>query len=97
MHATSPPKYFTFRCSQEIIEVCFYVTLGREDKQWQTTKVYQLRMLFFMKCALQELTGRLYVTILLLPALVPYGHIWVYVRIFNNCYTLLLYLSQYTI
>ena len=97
MHATSPPKYFTFRCSQEIIEVCFYVTLGREDKQWQTTKVHQLRMLFFIKWALQELTGRLYLSILLLPTLVSYGHVWLYVPISNNYYTLLLYFSLCTL
>lgn len=72
------------------------MTLGGEVKQWQTVKVHQLSMLFSMKCALQMLTGRLYLTILLLPALVPYGHICVHVRISNNR-ALLLYFSSYTI
>lgn len=55
------------------------------DTKGQTNKVYQPRMLFVINCALQMLTSRFHVPILLLPAFVPFGHTWVHVCISNSC------------
>ena len=54
------------------------------DKKRQTTNVHQLRMLSFMKCALQILTSRLHVPKLSLPAFIPHRYTWTQVRISKN-------------